>query len=407
MRELRSNRIFFLKADHICCFYLNILTKSHDPAQILRFYRAYSKKVEYLDQRVLITAIVQLGKIYCPNSFWSTADRQVLCSNPLFKCLVSDLTLNEKKISGKDALRLVFSFANLEYRPAKILKLLASNLEKEIVDFSYDALALLAYSIASLNFNSDLLKLVIRTAYARNSSNSYLHGILAYAAMITGIYELDEIPVVASFLLRAGLANAVPCGWFGFHLYSILYAADVERPESVELIKQALPFELQEHLHNNWLNKYVLNGQPVGKDLLQLEVANILEDNQIPFLLNSSIGRAEDEQHVLFAHFLFPEKNAILFCDSYLPPGSYLSSPLLALGGHNAFKARICRKIGFSVGLLHLHEWKKLKTQESKEQQVLLLMQEIGQKKKADCKIRIPRGQRFQPSVLWTPDNKE
>ncbi|KAL8269744.1 hypothetical protein Esti_006343 [Eimeria stiedai] len=158
-------------------------------------------------------------------------------------------------------------------------------------------------------------------------------------------------------------------GWVQHYLYKVLYLADVEEPRTSEAIKRAIPFELQQILHLNWLDGILLKAQPQGSEELQVDVDAALKRLGMHALISCSVGRPFDEQHCFFSGFLLKEKNLAIECDHLMPLGVGRPKP----SGLVSCKQRIFSKFGLNVAVVHRCFWDIL-TMEQKDVQLTRLL---------------------------------
>lgn len=377
-----------------------------DPSAILFVYR--KNAADGTDVSVAIRAFVQLGFLFDPNSFFSTADKQVLTRHRYFKCLAHDLTSLRERIPDAAAPVLLYAMTCLEYRCAPLLPTLLDAVERHLKSWSTEVLTLLMYSLASLGFGhvdhaaplifetmdgdlsrdySSLCRQVAQQLHLRDKALPgdavpSLHGWAraAFAVSMAGLSDFETqaggalLPkLVANACEEIGTREALDAsGWAQFFLYQILYCVDVEKPRCEEDVKRAIPMWIQERLHERWLDSIILQAQPQGADRLQSDVDQSLRRTNTQALLNCSCGRPWDEQHCWFAGFYLEPKVA-LECDSMMPmqPGHLRPSGWLAM------KSRLLRKMGFNVVTIHRPLWERL-TEDQKDEQILRLRTQVG-----------------------------
>lgn len=381
-----------------------------DPAKVLKVYRRHTSDGAKPDPAVALRAFTQLGFLFDPNSFFSTADRQILRSNQHFKVLAHDLAKARESLPEEAAPVLLYSMACLDYRCAPLLPTLLESVERHLELWRTDVLTLVLHSLTSLGLgcapgeplcfdledgsrSRDFGGLVAavaaevgrRAAMADDTAGLHEWSRAAFAVVTAGLYDtaaaasgdLQPGPVLPLLMQRACEAvrsteQLDESGWAQFFLYQTLYCTDVEKPACEEAVKRAMPMWIQEQLHQRWLNNIVLLAQPQGADSMQRDVDAALRRTNTQALLNCSAGRDYDEQHCWFAGFLLEPKIA-LECNCYPPlgPGRPRASGWLAL------KSRILRRIGFQVVTLHSCFWERL-TEDQKDEQMMRLRVQVG-----------------------------
>jgi len=122
-----------------------------DPSKILKVYKRHvAGDIRGPDVSVLLRAFTQLGFLFDPNSFFASADRQILRSHEDFRALVHDLNRARDQIPDAAAPVLLYAMSCLEYRCAPLLPQLLEVVERNLLQWRTDVLALLLHSIASL-----------------------------------------------------------------------------------------------------------------------------------------------------------------------------------------------------------------------------------------------------------------
>jgi len=383
-----------------------------NPASILKVYKRHTAGGEEPDVAVLIRAFTQLGFLFDPNSFFSTADRQLLTAHKDFRSLAHDLTHASANIPPAAVPVLLYAMACLEYRCAPLLPALLDAVERHMGEWRVEVLTLLLHSAASLGLggaegepvefdeeggargrdHGQICRLIMDELGERIASDDAagifvssltLHdwSRAAFAVAMAGLYDGPSGRSDGALLPRlvAGACAQIDrqdeldaSGWAQFFLYQTLYCVDVEKPACEEQVKRAMPMWVQERLHQRWLDGIVLHAQPQGADELQRDVDASLRRTNTQSLLNCSAGRAWDEQHCWFAGFLLEPKVA-LECDSLMPLGPGRPRP----SGWLAMKSRILRKIGYKVVTIHRCFWSLL-TEDQKDEQILRLRSEVG-----------------------------
>eukprot|EP00930_Biecheleria_cincta_P013459 TRINITY_DN11980_c0_g5_i1.p1 TRINITY_DN11980_c0_g5~~TRINITY_DN11980_c0_g5_i1.p1 ORF type:complete len:531 (+),score=111.54 TRINITY_DN11980_c0_g5_i1:31-1593(+) len=395
-----------------------------NPAKVLEIYRRHVSSGVGADASVLIRAFAQLGFLFDPNSFFSTADKQLLTRHKDFRSLAHDLAcLQEEELPDASAPLLLYSMASLEYRCAPLLPRLLRAVERGLEGWRTEALSLMLHSLASLGLGGGAGPVVFDNLDGSRSPDfSHICGLLgqelgrraaaeqavqqteqesssggdeatlqdwsraAFSLVMAGQSDLSvelasgngaALPVLPLLLARAceqveDKEHLDRCGWAQFFLYQTLYCVDVEKPACEEVAKRAMPMWIQEWLHHRWLDNVVLHAQPQGADMMQRDVDLSLNRTNTQALLNCSFGRDWDEQHCWFAGFMLEPKLA-LECDSMLPLGPGRPRP----SGWLSLKSRILRKTGFKVVTLHECFWSHL-SEDQKDEQIMRLRAEAG-----------------------------
>ncbi|XP_026192696.1 uncharacterized protein LOC34621075 [Cyclospora cayetanensis] len=200
-------------------------------------------------------------------------------------------------------------------------------------------------------------------------------------------------------------------GWLQHYLYKILYLADVEKPQSAEAIKRAVPFGLQKSLHLRWLDGILLNGQPQGSEDLQSDVFSCLSRLNCVSYLNCSLGRPDDEQHLFFASLLIRQRNLAIETDYLMPLGPGRPKPSGLVG----CKQRLFSKFGVNVAVIHRCLWDRLSFEQKDIQMSRLLshFSEVLQPPTPEApRYSEDKGLRFmrhktQKFESWPPDKIE
>jgi len=384
-----------------------------DPAKVLSVFRKHVEQ-DTPELAVLIRAFTQLGFLFDPNSFFSSADRQILRSHKDFRRLAHDLTKARNEIPEAAAPVLLYSMACLDYRCAPLLPQLLSAAETNVKEWRTDVLSLLLHSVVSLGiFGKDpvvfellggqaskdfrgLAEVLARELgeragawsaagasgedgvssqdWARAAFSMVTADILDLTATPPGGVETAILPLLVSKACEGieDVETLDNSGWAQFFLYQTIYCVDVLKPQCEEPVKRAVPMWMQERLHERWLNDIVLLAQPQGADNMQRDVDAAFRRTNTQALLNCSVGREWDEQHCWFAGFLLEPKVAVE-CDSLLPlkPGEPLASGWLQL------KSRLLRKMGYQVVTLHSCFWDKL-SEDQKDEQIVRLRRAVG-----------------------------
>ncbi|CAE7749007.1 SETD4 [Symbiodinium pilosum] len=377
-----------------------------DPAKVLDVYQRHVSSGG-ADSAVLIRAFAQLGFLFDPNSFFSTADRQLLTKHKQFRSLAHDLWKVRHELPDAVAPLLLYSMACMDYRCVPLLPHLLDAVERSLTNFRVEALSLLLHSIASLGLGGEqvifdevdgsrtrdygpLCAMVIQELGRRAlleeddpDSGGSVHdwSRAAFGVVMSGLYDVSETandyPVLPLLIVRAceqlqDKSELEQSGWAQFFLYQTLYCVDVEKPTCEEAVKRAMPMWIQELLHHRWLDSIVIHAQPQGADQMQRDVDMCLQRTNTQALLNCSFGREWDEQHCWFAGFMMEPKVA-LECDSMLPLGPGRPRP----SGWVGLKSRIARKIGLRVVTLHECFWAHL-TEDQKDEQMLRIRAQVG-----------------------------
>eukprot|EP00933_Yihiella_yeosuensis_P011364 TRINITY_DN11861_c0_g5_i1.p1 TRINITY_DN11861_c0_g5~~TRINITY_DN11861_c0_g5_i1.p1 ORF type:complete len:521 (+),score=87.82 TRINITY_DN11861_c0_g5_i1:36-1565(+) len=398
-----------------------------DPAKVLKIYNRHVTSGAEVEASVLIRAFAQLGFLFDPNSFFSTADKQLLTSHKDFKSLAHDLTSVQDQLPDAVAPLLLYSMACLEYRCSPLLPTLLNSVERTLPNLRTEALSLVIHSMAMLGLgensseplvfdlmdgsrSKDYSQLCRQTAQVlgrralldveEGPGEATLHdwSRAAFSVAMANVYDVTvgedgkDHAVLPVLVKRAceqvqDTKELEQSGWAQFFLYQTLYCVDVEKPSCEEAVKRAMPMWIQEYLHQRWLDFIVLQAQPQGADQMQRDVDLALQRTRTQALLNCSFGRDWDEQHCWFAGFMLEPKIA-LECNSMLPLGAGRPRP----SGWLAMKTRILRKTGFKVVTLHQSFWGHL-TEDQKDEQILRIRTEVGymhskEMEKAHKKIR-------------------
>eukprot|EP00913_Durusdinium_trenchii_P033487 g31352.t1 len=175
-----------------------------NPAKVLEIYRRHVQSGG-MDATVLIRAFAQLGFLFDPNSFFSSADRQILTRHRDFRCLAHDLW--KVRADLPDAVvPLLMRLGELANRDADD--------ETTVHDWA-------------------------RAAFALVMSNH------------CDAEGPSGVPVLPLFVSRACQLLATKTelensGWAQFFLYQTLYCVDVEKPACEEAVKRAMPMWIQE-----------------------------------------------------------------------------------------------------------------------------------------------------------------
>ena len=94
-RILTKNRLFKrLPPDHLNNFFLSRLGRQNirsNPAKILSTYKNYAKRSDDIEVGFLVDAFYYLGQNFHPNSYFATADRQIVVDHmsiifKIYKC---------------------------------------------------------------------------------------------------------------------------------------------------------------------------------------------------------------------------------------------------------------------------------------------------------------------------------
>ncbi|CAK9055997.1 unnamed protein product [Durusdinium trenchii] len=371
-----------------------------NPAKVLEIYRRHVQSGG-MDATVLIRAFAQLGFLFDPNSFFSSADRQILTRHRDFRCLAHDLWKVRADLPDAVVPLLMYSMASLDYRCAPLMPQLLPAVLRHVKAWRVEALSLLLHSLSSLGLGGDdpimfdddsgerspdysgiCQKLAQELANRDADDETTVHdwARAAFALVMSNHCDAEGpsgVPVLPLFVSRACQLLATKTelensGWAQFFLYQTLYCVDVEKPACEEAVKRAMPMWIQEVLHHRWLDDIVLLAQPQGADEMQRDVDRCLQRTNTQALLNCSFGRDWDEQHCWFAGFLMQPKVA-LECDSMLPLGRGRPRP----SGWIALKSRIARKVGLRVVTLHDCFWRHL-TEDQKDEQMLRIRSQMG-----------------------------
>lgn len=403
-----------------------------DPAKVLQVYRKHVMSDDQPDVAVLVRAFTQLGFIFDPNSFYSTADRQILITHKHFRQLAHDLVEARLDLPTEVAPLLIYAMSCLEYRCGPLLATLLDIVESHVHLWRPEILTLILHSCASLGLTSGvriefdlqdrgrtrdyshvsrlLLEELIRRLdfpEACNQMSTQDWARACFAAVMTDLYDVPcgegfALPVLVTAACEhiEKLEDLETSGWAQFFLYQTLYCVDVEKPACEEAVKRAMPMWIQEKLHMRWLDSVVLHAQPQGADTMQVEVDAALKRTGTQASLNCSVGRDWDEQHCWFAGFLLNPKIA-LECDSMLPlgPGRPLPSGWLAL------KVRVLQKMGHKAVTIHRCFWDKL-SEDQKDEQILYLRSQVGYRHDKE-RAKQERPVRQEPHIYKGMERKE
>ena len=363
-----------------------------DPGAIINAVSDYMKTEDRMDIRFVITALCELGSSFDFNSFWATGDKQILKENFFFKCLISDLIEQVSEVKPGQVSAILYSLACLEYRPARLMPGLVDLVRSHKQEWRLEVLSNMAYSLACLNWDPTIVDELIEQSYVRYHECPELGDLhdwsqLAFVSAMRGKYMRTDTFLMNAMSHLKTTAQLDRSGWAQFFIYQSLYGADVEKPVNSELIQQAVPMWVQERLHYRWLDGIVTTCQPQGVDLLQMNVEAVLKRTNTQALINCSVGRDTDDQHCWFAGHKLNPKIAIEY-DSYLPirEGEFRTS------GWLDFKARIFRKCGYTVAVIHKGVWDRL-TESQKDEQVHLLRAKLGYVHSEELDTRKPMDQ--------------
>lgn len=376
-----------------------------NPRKIMDLYQEYIRRDDHPAYSFLIRTLNELAYSFSPHSFFATADKQQLIDHKIFKCLIYDLIERKHLIRIRDLPEIFMDLATLEYRPWQLLPTLFDRLEagqKAGLVYTLEALVSLLTSLATLNvgiptkvpednrfgasdrISKDYSQVFgeLLTDLSQRLNHPDLDGLLlcqaAFAMAMANQYDFQ--PTGQDYLLPRLLdrgcqaldaQNLGPAGYSQFHVYQVLYGADVEKPACEHLIKQAIPFKLQERLHLRWVNEVLLKAQLVqGTEKLQKDVDAALQRTKTQALLNCSVGRDHDEQHCWFTGHLVSGRLCLEY-DYLLPlgPGLNRNKP----SGWVSWKARLFTKMGYQVVLIHRTAWQPL-ADDQKDEQILAIL---------------------------------
>lgn len=119
-----------------------------NPRTILKVYKEFTDVDDYPNYRWLVRCFCQLANTFGFNSFWSTRDKQVMHSIPLFKYLVFDLIERQHLIEPLHVPRLLYSLACLEYRSWHLLPMLMNHLDQHLHRWTLPVLCHMALLLA-------------------------------------------------------------------------------------------------------------------------------------------------------------------------------------------------------------------------------------------------------------------
>ena len=348
-----------------------------DPGAILESVRMCLKSDDDLDLRFMIAALTELGSSFDFNSFWGSADKQILTKNVFFKYLIADLIEQADSIPSSAVPQILYSLACLEYRPARLMRPLIADVRVNLQRYTLPVLSHLAFSVAMLNpAEEEIVHELLTEAMNRwgdfpETGSLHDWAQLAFTSVLHGAFDggLQAFVRNAVSHIRT-TAQLSKSGWAQFFIYQTMYAVDVERPSPG--LQLAIPGWVQEHLDYRWLDRVITHCQPQGSDLLQLDVDAALKRTNTQAILNCSAGRDTDEKHCWFVgHRLSPkiafEYNSHLACEK----GENRPSGWVAL------KTRLLQKCGYSVVVIHKALWEKL-DEKQKDEQIMYFRAKLG-----------------------------
>jgi hypothetical protein len=343
-----------------------------DPSYVLSRYLTKAKTPNTNP----VPTLVQLGLSFSPDAFWRTADRQQLVRSKAFKCLIADvIAFLQANDHPTEVATILTALGFLQYRPQRLMQAFQ---KLNVTIMTVDSLTLVAHALGILNVKRDELMEVLNEVVDRhkiegrdgvNSRSIQNSAILAHAAAkgAAGAYLAGEAEVakklwtkVAVFAtqwanqVQAETANAdnpMSLGWSGFLMREVYESASLEGvslgSEVAAVVREQLGAREADAAQDlAWLEEYGLKGQPVGRCEVQAEMAKAMDEAKINYALNCSVG----ERGVFFAQFKLPDNVAVLV-DDIVGEG---------VGGVVALKARVMKKMGYKVAVVHGNAWSKL-----------------------------------------------
>ena len=259
-----------------------------DPGKILKLYASYVKRVEEPEAKVLVQAFCGVGMNFHPNTFLTTQDRQTVTNFRGFKELCHDLNEKKNQISAKEAPKLLFAMACLEYRFWQLAPTLLDLIVENVDRYNFSALSNVFYSLAVLNIGNAFENGAVEACCFGGEdslSEDYSHvaqlvldtilekhcGVEASAVEDSENVKKSELipsPNVAQELaqvmfscvllnvwdprmpeLMKGVCENLTSkeqlddsGWLGYFIYQTLYCADVQKPEVELALKKSVPY---------------------------------------------------------------------------------------------------------------------------------------------------------------------
>ncbi|EUD68037.1 hypothetical protein C922_01649 [Plasmodium inui San Antonio 1] len=417
----------FVPPENFVSSYFEKLDKCYsNPRSILRLYKDYIEKEDYPNYNWLVRCFCQLANVFGFNSLWSVKDKEAIHELKLFKFLVYDLIERKEAIKARHCPRLLYAMCCLDYRCYYLLPTILELIEIDLNKFRVPTLSMMSFCLSYLGLRNqdvqfgsydnlsrsyNLIEKILNKIYerrdeAKGDMTNFCWSLLAYVLVINNMYEFplkDESrgkSCTTSFFLPEILKNAcegltreniAESGWIQYYLYMTLYCCDVEKPRNERMIKESVPFFIQEYLHLKWLDHILITAQNQGSEKMQLEMENIIQKLQLKnFFINLSVGRKIDEQHCFFASHFYKPLNLCLEYDYFHPIG--LNRPLVS--GTISLKNRIFKKLNFNVVNIHKCFWDTL-TEEQKESQLVRVL-EVFQRDGSGKKQQLQQGELYQ-----------
>ncbi|GAB65787.1 hypothetical protein PCYB_072890 [Plasmodium cynomolgi strain B] len=416
MKKKKIDLFDFVPPENFVSSYFEKLDKCYsNPRSILRcvmwclrkeegLYKDYIEKEDYPNYNWLVRCFCQLANVFGFNSFWSVKDKQAIHELKLFKFLVYDLIERKEKIKSRHCPRLLYAMCCLDYRCYYLLPTILELIEIDLHKFRVPTLSMISFCLTYLGLTNqdvqfgsydnlsrsyNLIEKILNRIYDRREEEkgdmtNFCWSLLAYVLVINNMYVFpfkDEGrgEISTSFLPEIlknaceGLTreNIAESGWIQYYLYMTLYCCDVEKPRNERMIKESVPFFIQEYLHLKWLDNILITAQNQGSEKMQLEMESIIQKLQLKnFFINLSVGRKIDEQHCFFASHFYKPLNLCIEYDYFHPIG--FNRPLVS--GTISLKNRIFKKLNFNVVNIHKCFWDTL-TEEQKESQLVRVLE--------------------------------
>ncbi|ANQ07363.1 Uncharacterized protein PCOAH_00017060 [Plasmodium coatneyi] len=395
----------FVPPENFVSSYFEKLDKCYsNPRSILRLYKDYIEKEDYPNYNWLVRCFCQLANVFGFNSFWSVKDKEAIHELKLFKFLVYDLIERKERIKARHCPRLLYAMSCLDYRCYYLLPTILELIEMDLDKFRVPTLSMMSFCLSYLGLTNqevqfgshdnlsrgyNLIEKILTNIYnrkdeAKGDMTNFCWSLLAYVIVVNNMYEFplkDHImPNGYTTFLPEILKNAcdgltkeniAESGWIQYYLYMTLYCCDVEKPSNERIIKESVPYFIQEYLHLKWLDNILITAQNQGSEKMQLEMENIIQKLQLKnFFINLSVGRKIDEQHCFFTSHFYKPLNLCIEYDYFHPIG--FNRPLVS--GTISLKNRIFKKLNFNVVNIHKCFWDTL-TEEQKESQLVRVLE--------------------------------
>jgi hypothetical protein len=341
LQATRKSRII-TPADFENFHYRAIGQSRNNPGQILEVYSRYCQRLGStgMDAKVLAKCFIALGHAFSPNSFFSQSDRDIVKSKNKFKFLVADLIDHVESLPQRYLVNVLFACGFLDYKPQRLLDKFFLSLGKiDLKTLNGDASALLMFTLAKLGVNHEISDVVLDQVLLTASQFSLSIALFSFA--IRGTYDQRFRLLLGKLKESLKISPPDVLTWTSYYTYASIYSAFVEESISPELI----PSDFLGQVHSQWLDILVKAEKP-GVSLIAKDFAKLLEENNVEFLMNGSVGGAEDEHHVIFADFLINDTIAIL-CSPYRISDE---------SGEILWRSRLMKKLGKQVVILS-QEW--------------------------------------------------